>query len=1431
MIFKHSIFKIYLALTFLIVSVQELKAIYVPVSLTGFNADVVADIPGNAAASTSADYDGVNYVFMSSSFNPTGSYIPNGGLISSVVASTPGLTYQLASYTANNTLRMPGTSSGVLSFVTPQSAQTVFVLGSTGSGIGNATITVTFTDLTTQVFTGITFPDWYNGANFAIQGMGRTNRVTNVISNDASNPRLYQAPLALLASNYGKLIQSVSFSNTGGVLNIMAISIDSPPIPCSGTPVAGTAIASAANPCPGVNVTVNLSGSTLASGLAYQWLQGTNCTGPWVSISGVTNPSALTPSLTISAIGGTTRGYRCRITCTNNGFVDTSTSACVVVQPWTCTSPCYGASTATSTADQDILNVSMASLNNTTTCAAPLTGSQGNAVGDSNRYANFIGSAGVPSPTVYAGLPQTFSVTVGTCGANVASSVKMYIDFNHNAVFTDLGEEVYSNASIPSVNPAVTVSGTFTTPLTALTGCTRLRVVMMSTSVGTINPTGTYGFGETEDYTINIIQPTQYDPAISILNVPPGNCFSNSETVVATLCNYGTSNINVANNNVSVTLRVTGPTGAITNYTVPATTGILGSYGSGCIPVTFTGVNLYAGGNYALNTMLTITGLSNGTLQNDSLNSPITRLNYRPTGGPDYQLCQGSIIPFGQGLLVSGCATPINDSIEMTFNIAPGQPPMCTSTLAAPSNACEFASGILPVLPFGSSFTAPAVLTVTNLASASLGCVTCVWPSEKRFSLFQGIAPPTTASNTFFPGVQGNTATTGSNAQGYTYTNTVSQSILGTIYSVLGGGNTLKLGSWNTFNTTANNHVMNYNGNTTVAKLKIYFTYVPANFQWYNTPVGGSVLYTYSPFNPMIISGSGITNSNTPGTTTFYASCAGSSDCRIPVNLVINPTPTVVQDTFSKCEYAQGSNSAVFDLTTLNGPVSAFNPAVTVSYFGDQSMFLPINTITNDTSSTNFIYSRVTYPTTGCFSSDSILLKVNSIPQFISSPLVGNACAPSCIDVASLINPFTTTAGADTLYYSDPACTIPYPNPHCIFVADTVYMVLVTNTNPYCADTAEAQINIVPSTNFIVNQDTMGNFSNCGSVGCASILMADGNTETLYTTTDCRKIVTIKDLPDGIHMGTTSVCEDIDCSVQFHNGQPYVNRHYQIVPSNNDSAEVCLYYLQQDFDDYNSVAFTTSWPMIDPTVNLCIAQVDNGDITTPGHTALSIPTSAITSTYDPLTTVWKVCFKVDSFSYFYCHACNPLNIVLPVTLVNFTGKRVDGITQLKWNTSQENNFSHFIVERSKDLKHFTPISSAINSKASDGNSAIELNYAFNDLAPFNGHNYYRLLQVDIDGHQSQSDVVDVYVGNDSKVTLFPNPVSAELHITITTQKAIVATAKIMDAAGRVLRTIQMNAQVGESIHTVDMQSLSVGIYLISITDGEGLDYMQTIRKK
>src|SRR5688572_18891549 len=85
---------------------------YMPVTLTGFNADVVADGAGSAMVSSNNDVDGGGYVFVAQNFiNPSGQSpsaagsLPNGGLITSAVTTTPGLTYQLAPYTANNSLR------------------------------------------------------------------------------------------------------------------------------------------------------------------------------------------------------------------------------------------------------------------------------------------------------------------------------------------------------------------------------------------------------------------------------------------------------------------------------------------------------------------------------------------------------------------------------------------------------------------------------------------------------------------------------------------------------------------------------------------------------------------------------------------------------------------------------------------------------------------------------------------------------------------------------------------------------------------------------------------------------------------------------------------------------------------------------------------------------------------------------------------------------------------------------------------------------------------------------------------------------------------------------------------------------------------------------------------------------------------------------
>ena len=94
--------------------------------------------------------------------------------------------------------------------------------------------------------------------------------------------------------------------------------------PCSGTPVGGTTTASTLAPCPGASVPLSVSGSSLNSGITYQWLQLVS--GVWTPITGATSFNYSTPNL-----AGGTFSYRRRLVCTASGNFDTSSAVTLTV--------------------------------------------------------------------------------------------------------------------------------------------------------------------------------------------------------------------------------------------------------------------------------------------------------------------------------------------------------------------------------------------------------------------------------------------------------------------------------------------------------------------------------------------------------------------------------------------------------------------------------------------------------------------------------------------------------------------------------------------------------------------------------------------------------------------------------------------------------------------------------------------------------------------------------------------------------------------------------------------------------------------------------------------------------------------------------------------------------------------------------------------
>lgn len=211
---------------------------------TGFTADVIANGIGSSAISTTHDVDGVSFAFLSEDFrltpssNPLTYGLPADGVVPSVVASTPGLTYKLANYSNNNSLRLPITSdSETLVFSNPAPAFKLYLLATSGSGTCSVNVKVDFVDNTSQVFTNVNISDWYGGSSFAIQGIGRINRNNDVLESNSTNPRLYQALLTIDVDNQKKPIKSATVTKVSGtgVANVFAFSIDqysdcSPPV-------------------------------------------------------------------------------------------------------------------------------------------------------------------------------------------------------------------------------------------------------------------------------------------------------------------------------------------------------------------------------------------------------------------------------------------------------------------------------------------------------------------------------------------------------------------------------------------------------------------------------------------------------------------------------------------------------------------------------------------------------------------------------------------------------------------------------------------------------------------------------------------------------------------------------------------------------------------------------------------------------------------------------------------------------------------------------------------------------------------------------------------------------------------------------------------------------------------------------------------------
>ncbi len=269
-----------------------------------------------------------------------------------------------------------------------------------------------------------------------------------------------------------------------------------PPPPCTAPPTAGTTASSANPACSGVNFNLTVTSGATGTGLTYQWESSPDGT-TWSPIGGAI-AAGLTTSQTVAT------WYRRKTTCS---AVDAFSTGLQITM--NAVANCY-CTVAFPSAVEPITLVNFVTINNATSAT----------VGGTPAQENFTAITANVLKT------QTYPIVVkGNTDGNFTTFIDVYIDWNQDGDFVDPGENNFIGTIANSTGvDAIQASGNITIPLTALDGVTRMRVIKkFGSSALSCNTTG---FGQAEDYTLNVSTPPCIltCPANITVNVDPNQC-------------------------------------------------------------------------------------------------------------------------------------------------------------------------------------------------------------------------------------------------------------------------------------------------------------------------------------------------------------------------------------------------------------------------------------------------------------------------------------------------------------------------------------------------------------------------------------------------------------------------------------------------------------------------------------------------------------------------------------------------------------------------------------------------------------------------------------------------------------------------------------------------------------------------------------------
>ncbi len=200
---------------------------------------------------------------------------------------------------------------------------------------------------------------------------------------------------------------------------------------------------------------------------------------------------------------------------------------------------------------------------------------------------------------------------------------------------------------------------------------------------------------------------------------------------------------------------------------------------------------------------------------------------------------------------------------------------------------------------------------------------------------------------------------------------------------------------------------------------------------------------------------------------------------------------------------------------------------------------------------------------------------------------------------------------------------------------------------------------------------------------------------------------------------------------------------------------------------------------------------------------------------------------VTEFSPFTLGTINQFN-PLPLDLLSFDAKIEGESVKVSWETTNEIDNSHFMVQRSQDGNSFGTLG-RVNAKGTGLEGTF--NYQFWDAEPFENLSYYRLKMFDLNGDFKYSPIRSVLFekvvsGVQGEISLYPNPNGgARFYLNLNGILTTDAKVQVIDMVGRTVHTQDVQ-KGGDNIIITPNRTLPAGTYILRFVTP-----IETITKK